>query len=89
MHASVWQAADAPEARGGGAAGGRVEGLQRGAGGDDDGAAWAVDTDEDEEDGAVEWEEVELPERNEDIDPEVLVFFCAIHGRCSPATPWG
>lgn len=41
------------------------------AGGDDEPAAWAVDTDDEDEDGAMGWEEVELPERNEDIDPEV------------------
>lgn len=44
-----------------------------GGGGDggDESAGWAVDTDDDDDAGSAGWEEVELPQRNEDIDPEV------------------
>lgn len=82
---TVFQADGTPAARGGGggASAGAVGGVSAGAasggrgaagaaaGGDDEPAAWAVDTDDEDEDGAMGWEEVELPERNEDIDPEV------------------
>lgn len=45
-------------------------GTVAGGGDDEDQASWAVDTDEEE--GSGGWEEVDLPERNEDIDPEVI-----------------
>ncbi|CBJ48609.1 DNA repair enzyme [Ectocarpus siliculosus] len=69
----VYEGTNRPgEERGGGAAG-VVGGGRSGAAGDVEAAAWAVDTDEEEEEeGGVAWEEVELPERNEDIDPEVI-----------------
>eukprot|EP00903_Cladosiphon_okamuranus_P014772 g13687.t1 len=74
----VWQAADTTAARGASeGAAARASSGGRGAagaaaGGDDEPAEWAVDTDDEDKDGSVGWEEVELPERNEDIDPEVI-----------------
>ncbi|CAM9837269.1 unnamed protein product [Scytosiphon promiscuus] len=71
----VWQAPGAPAARTGAGATGSGSGArvsQSGAGGDLEEAAWAVETDDDDSDRSVGWEEVELPERNEDIDPEVI-----------------
>ncbi|CAM9623755.1 unnamed protein product [Ectocarpus sp. 6 AP-2014] len=69
----VYEGSNGPgEGRGGGAAG-VVGGGRSGAAGDVEAAPWAVDTDEEEEEeDGVAWEEVELPERNEDIDPEVI-----------------
>lgn len=80
---TVWQAA-APRTNGGAAgaaatarSGRASRASQGGAGGADEPAAWAVDTDEEDSDRSVGWEEVELPERNEDIDPEVRVLWSA------------
>ncbi|CAM9742641.1 unnamed protein product, partial [Ectocarpus fasciculatus] len=69
----VYEGAERPEGGRGAGAAGVAGGGGSGAAGDVEAAAWAVDTDEeDEEGGGVAWEEVELPERNEDIDPEVI-----------------
>lgn len=72
-HASVEEEAVAPGTRPGAAGVAALGGVggQGGGDGGDESAGWAVDTDEDEDEGSEGWEEVELPERNEDIDPEV------------------
>lgn len=72
LFTSVWQDADTPAARRNAPTAGVARAAGGGASGepgDSDGAdAAVVDSDEDEEGG---WEEVDLPDRNEDIDPEV------------------
>lgn len=84
----VYEGAERPEGGRGAGAAGVAGGGGSGAAGDVEAAAWAVDTDEeDEEGGGVAWEEVELPERNEDIDPEVAcslsLAFAQHAGECS------
>lgn len=76
----VYEGTDRPGGGGGGGAAGGAGGGRPGAAGDVEAAAWAVDTDEEEEEGGgVAWEEVELPERNEDIDPEVGSSLLPLH----------
>lgn len=83
----VYEGVDRPGGGRGGGAAGVAGGGRSGAARDVEVAAWAVDTDEEEEEGgSVAWEEVELPERNEDIDPEVgcSLYLCTSRRRIQP-----